>query len=77
MSTDLITVHEDTHLMQIADIFLHHSIRRLPVVSTSGVLVGQISRRDLLAAACEVFGKASTREAAILSLVTPEAPGPL
>ena len=73
MSTELITVTEDAHLMHIAEIFLHHPVRRLPVVSASGILIGQISRRDLLAAVSQIFGKASTRESAIISLLSQEA----
>ena len=48
MSTELITVGPDEDIYRLAQFFLTHSIRRLPVVE-SGELLGQISRRDVLA----------------------------
>lgn len=63
----ILTITEDTHVLTIAHLFLTHPVRRLPVVRGEK-LVGQVSRRDLLAAAFEVFEKAPSREAAILYL---------
>ena len=50
MTADVVTVAPDTSLTEIADIFILHRLRRLPVVENSR-LVGIISRRDLLRAA--------------------------
>ncbi|MBU0676635.1 MAG: CBS domain-containing protein [Verrucomicrobia bacterium] len=47
MSVDLSTVSPDDGLFTVADIFLRNAFRRLPVVE-DGILVGQISRRDVL-----------------------------
>ncbi|MEL6341850.1 MAG: CBS domain-containing protein [Myxococcota bacterium] len=62
------TITADTHLMTIAHRFLTDNIRRLPVVDAEGRLVGQVSRRDLLAGAMRIFDKAPNRDAAILYL---------
>lgn len=47
MTTHVISVTEDTPLTDVADIFISHRIRRLPVIR-QGQLVGLISRCDLL-----------------------------
>jgi CBS domain-containing protein len=49
MSTDPKTIGPDTDIYQVAEFFLDHRYRRLPVVD-QGRLVGQISRRDVLKA---------------------------
>jgi CBS domain-containing protein len=49
MDSTASTVAEDLDLLGLAQIFLHTNYRRLPVLR-DGRLVGQISRRDLLAA---------------------------
>ena len=49
MSTDIRTVSPETDILKIAELFLHEKFRRLPVVD-KGLLVGQISRRDVLRA---------------------------
>lgn len=68
MSKDLITVEEDADFLSVAHVFLTKSVRRIPVVDEAGKLLGQISRRDLLKAAAEVFDEAPSREAAVLYL---------
>ena len=68
MSTDLVTVGESTTLLTIAHLFLTHTVRRLPVISDEGRLIGLISRRDLLKAASKVMDAAPTREEALLYL---------
>ena len=50
MDTKARTILEDTDLLSIAQIFMNTSHRRLPVLR-DGKLVGQVSRRDVLAAA--------------------------
>lgn len=49
MSTAVIVVEPDMNLTQLASMFLSQPYRRYPVV-TEGVLVGQISRSDVLRA---------------------------
>jgi CBS domain-containing protein len=47
MTRDVLTVDEQTPLSAIADLFIRHRIRRVPVVR-DGRLVGVVSRPDLL-----------------------------
>ena len=47
MSKNVTTVAPDADLFRVADLFLKNSFRRLPVVE-DGVLIGQVSRRDVL-----------------------------
>ena len=47
MTRDVLTVDEQTPLSEIADLFIRHRIRRVPVVH-DGRLVGVVSRPDLL-----------------------------
>lgn len=48
MRSPVDTVHEDTGLVDVASIFIRDGRRRLPVVNDNGLLVGQVSRRDIL-----------------------------
>ncbi len=52
MSKHVISVTPDTPLKELADTFILHRIRRLPVTE-SGRLVGMVSRRELLRAAVD------------------------
>ena len=52
MDTDPQTVDEDAGLLTIANVFLITPRRRLPVLK-DGILVGQISRRDVISAAAK------------------------
>ena len=47
MTSDVSTIGLDTDIFTIAGLFLRHPYRRLPVVD-DGLLVGQVSRRDVL-----------------------------
>lgn len=47
MKTDPLYVERHTPLMDIADLFVHRKIRRLPVVE-AGVLVGTVGQDDVL-----------------------------
>ena len=47
MTKSVIWVEEDTPINEVADLFILHRIRRLPV-TRDGRLIGLISRRDLL-----------------------------
>jgi len=49
MSTDVETINADTDIVEVADLFLKSRYRRFPVVE-GGLLVGQISRYDVLRA---------------------------
>lgn len=49
MSRDCITVEPETNVYTMAHLFGQYAIRRLPVVE-DGMLVGQVSRRDVLRA---------------------------
>ncbi|MEU1406752.1 CBS domain-containing protein [Streptomyces sp. NPDC005728] len=48
MSTPAVTVHADATLAEAARIMVIRHVKRLPVVSTEGVLEGVVSRGDLL-----------------------------
>ena len=50
MTTAVESVTESTRLLDIAQLFLRHSFRKLPVVNERGIVVGQVSRRDVLRA---------------------------
>lgn len=47
MCKEVVTIEPDTDLFSVAEIFINYHFRRLPVVE-NGVLIGQISRRDIL-----------------------------
>jgi CBS domain-containing protein len=76
MSTDVITIGEDTHIMTMCHLFLSNPIRRLPVLADEK-LVGQVSRRDVLKRTVALFDRATTRESALLYLSALDAPPPV
>ena len=51
-------IGEETEFLEIAEIFLNTVLRRLPVID-NGVLVGQVSRRDVLQTAQVMRGAGS------------------
>ena len=53
MTKQVISVAPDAPLVELADAFILHRIRRVPVVQC-GQLLGMISRRELLRAAMEM-----------------------
>jgi CBS domain-containing protein len=67
MDTDARTITEEADLLGIAQIFLLSPYRRLPVLRGQK-LIGQISRRDLLAATHRLIEVAPLRERATLYL---------
>ncbi|MEO0600325.1 MAG: CBS domain-containing protein [Myxococcota bacterium] len=68
MTTDIFTVTDGTDLLTIAHHFVTKPLRRIPVVDERNVLIGQISRRDLLNSALDVWDEAPSRQAAVLYL---------
>jgi len=54
MDTTALTTIPNTDLLSIAQMFLNSPYRRIPIVE-NGKLLGQVSRRDLLAAAAEML----------------------
>jgi len=61
------TITEDADLLTIAQIFRDNLSRRLPVLR-DGVLVGQISRRDLLQAVHKIISPKVGHESGVLYL---------
>jgi predicted transcriptional regulator len=53
MDTEAQTIGSETDLLAIAQLFLLTPFRRLPVLDEEGMLLGQVSRRDVLRAAIE------------------------
>jgi CBS domain-containing protein len=49
MTTDVLTVDVDDPMRKLADLFIVHRVRRVPVLE-NGRLVGLISRRDVIKA---------------------------
>lgn len=77
MSTELFTIGEEMDILSIAQIFRSKGYRRLPVVRERKLL-GQISRRDVMAAAVRLMEPPSDYKSAVLYLSAlrerPEAP---
>ena len=55
MTAGPVTVNARTTLREVAEIMVHHHLKRLPVVDDHDVLVGMISRLDLLRTAAQAF----------------------
>jgi len=68
MDKEATTILPDTQLLSIAQVFLLTNRRRLPVVDEGGKLLGQISRRDVLAAAVHALESVPVRERSLLYL---------
>lgn len=56
------TVEPDDEVFKAADIFMKQSFRRLPVVE-DGILVGQISRRDVLVSSLHIVEESPKKKA--------------
>jgi CBS domain-containing protein len=59
MSTHHVAIEPNQDIYAIAQIFLNHSLRRLPVVD-EGKVIGQVSRRDILKAVDDLYGQLET-----------------
>ena len=70
MTKAVATVYPEMDLFMVADIFLKHNYRRMPVVSGKN-LVGQISRRDVLCA-IQDWGSHNIDEEEINGYITKE-----
>ena len=76
MTAEVMTVAEDTGILDVAHLFVDKGLRRVPV-TRDGFLVGQISRRDLLRKVVQIFEGSKDHEAAILYLSALERPAPV
>ncbi|MEM9185715.1 MAG: CBS domain-containing protein [Planctomycetota bacterium] len=68
MDTQATTIAPATQLLSIAQVFLLTSHRRLPVVDDEGMLLGQVSRRDVLNAAMKEVDRQPARGRSLLYL---------
>ena len=68
MDDDPQTVSRNTGLLVMAQVFLLSPRRRLPVVDEDYKLIGQVSRRDVIAAASKFVAKVPTKENPLLYL---------
>jgi CBS domain-containing protein len=55
MDVEAQTIRPETHLLSVAQVFLLTPFRRLPVVE-DGILLGQVSRRDVLKCWMDMMG---------------------
>ena len=67
MSEPADTIAEETGFLSMAQIFLNKRTRRLPVLR-EGVLVGQVSRRDLINATIKIIRRTPDRQRTLLYL---------
>jgi len=76
MTREVVTVKADATLLMLVDLFAKCRFRRVPVVHQDGHLLGQISRRDLMAALYDKMKVERKREDGplYLSAVTDRAP---
>ena len=55
MSKSMKSLHPDDDLFKVAELFLKNPFRRLPVIE-HGILIGQVSRYDVLLEGCRRIG---------------------
>lgn len=68
MDSEPQTISCNTGLFVMAQVFLLSPRRRLPVVDRDNVLIGQVSRRDVIAAASKLIAKVPAKENPLLYL---------
>jgi len=61
MSREVVTVDPETDVFTVADLFLKNPFRRLPVVE-DGVMIGQISRRDVLVGSRRIWDESPIKK---------------
>jgi len=59
MTEAVMSIGPDMDIFTVADLFLNNVYRRIPVVEND-IVIGQISRRDVLRAIQHMVGKAKT-----------------
>jgi CBS domain-containing protein len=62
------TISPETELLAMAQVFLLTTRRRLPVVTNGNRLVGQVSRRDVIAAASKLLASTPSLQKPLLYL---------
>ena len=62
MTRDVMTLDPEDEVFKAAGIFMKQSFRRLPVVD-DGILVGQISRRDVLLSSLQIVEESPKKKA--------------
>lgn len=72
MTTPPITIHSDAHLGAAARLMNGRGVKRLPVVDSSGKLIGIVSRRDLLSAFLRPDVEIAADVQAIIAGILPE-----
>jgi len=72
MTSPAITAHPDASVSTVARTMTQHHVRRLPVVDRNGVLIGIISRRDLLKVFLRPDREIAGQTVEILDEVLPE-----
>lgn len=61
MTKDVITVKPDDHILKACSLFIHHNIRRLPVID-KGKLIGVVTTNDIYRRFLTVFDKQKKTE---------------
>ena len=56
MRKEVVTVDEDTNLMEVARIMLTQKIRRIPVLAKDAKVIGIVSRGDVVKALADRYG---------------------
>jgi CBS domain-containing protein len=74
MSSPAITIHPDAPVGAAARLMNGHHIRRLPVVDPSGLLIGIVSRRDLLSVFLRPDEEIAAEVHVVLAAILPEDP---
>ena len=62
------TIEANTSFLTIAEVFLNTPRRRLPVIDADGMLIGQVSRRDVIKATSKLILSAPDHASTLLYL---------
>jgi CBS domain-containing protein len=74
MTAPAVTIHPDAPIVSAARQMTEHHVSRLPVVDHDGILIGIVSRRDLLRLYLRQDAEIAGQVAEVLSEVLPEDP---